>query len=48
AFRKEDESLREKFNETLLEMKADGTLDELQMKWFEQTFGPLPEDPPTW
>lgn len=48
AFRKEDEALRSKFNETLLAMKKDGTLDKLQMKWFGRTFGPLPEMPPTW
>ncbi|GAB4213470.1 MAG: amino acid ABC transporter substrate-binding protein [Synechococcales cyanobacterium] len=48
AFRKEDETLRQKFNETLLAMKADGTLDALQKKWFGRTFGPLPEEPPTW
>ncbi|MDX2273329.1 MAG: transporter substrate-binding domain-containing protein [Cyanobacteriota bacterium] len=48
AFRKEDEALRQKFNETLLALKADGTLDALQEKWFGRTFGSLPEAPPTW
>lgn len=48
AFRKEDEALRSKFNETLLAMKKDGTLDKLQLKWFGRKFGPLPEVPPTW
>ncbi len=48
AFRKEDEALRQRFNETLLELREDGTLDALQEKWFGRTFGPLPEEPPTW
>jgi polar amino acid transport system substrate-binding protein len=48
AFQKEDEALRQRFNETLLEIREDGTLDALQEKWFGRTFGPLPEEPPTW
>lgn len=34
AFRQEDDSLREAIDAQLLAMKADGTLAELQMKWF--------------
>lgn len=34
AFRKEDAKLRDFFNIQLAEMKKDGTLDKLQMKWF--------------
>ena len=48
AFQKEDEALRQRFNETLLEIREDGTLDALQEKWFGRTFGPLSEEPPTW
>jgi polar amino acid transport system substrate-binding protein len=34
AFRQEDDSLREAIDEAILELKEDGTLAELQMKWF--------------
>ncbi len=47
AFRKEDEALREAFNATILEMKADGTLAELQERWFGTTFD-TSDIPPTW
>ena len=49
AFRKEDEDLRGAFNDLIAEMKADGTLEALQMKWFGQSFVDLlPNVPPTW
>ena len=49
AFRKEDTGFRDVINGHLLDMKEDGTLDELQMKWFGQSFiETLPDDPPTW
>ncbi|MFN8456864.1 MAG: transporter substrate-binding domain-containing protein [Anaerolineae bacterium] len=47
AFRKEDEPLRAVFNDILVQMKADGALDQLQQKWFEQTFSTT-NVPPTW
>ena len=34
AFRQEDDSLREAVDQVILELKEDGTLAELQMKWF--------------
>ena len=34
AFRQEDDSLREAIDEAILELKEDGTLAELQLKWF--------------
>jgi len=34
AFRPEDDSFREAIDEVLLDMKADGTLAALQLKWF--------------
>ncbi|HMR64000.1 MAG TPA: transporter substrate-binding domain-containing protein [Anaerolineae bacterium] len=47
AFRKEDEALRAAFNEILVQMKTDGTLAQLQEKWFGATFD-VPNVPPTW
>ncbi|GIK42553.1 MAG: hypothetical protein BroJett011_63860 [Chloroflexota bacterium] len=47
AFRKEDVPLRAVFNDILVQMKADGTLDQLQQKWFNQTFATT-NVPPTW
>ena len=37
AFRKDDTRLLEFFNTLLAEMKQDGTLAKLQMKWFGDT-----------
>ena len=37
AFRKDDERLRDFFNDQLATMKKDGTLDKLQMQWFGAT-----------
>jgi polar amino acid transport system substrate-binding protein len=37
AFRKDDERLRDFFNDQLAAMKKDGTLDKLQMQWFGAT-----------
>ena len=34
ALRPEDDSFREAIDEVLLDMKADGTLAALQLKWF--------------
>ena len=34
GFRKSDEELRDKVNETFKEMKEDGTLAEISEKWF--------------
>lgn len=48
AFRKEDEDLRTAFNDAILAMREDGSLDSLQEKWFGQTFAELPETAPTW
>ena len=49
AFRKEDEDLRGAFNDIIAEMKADGTLEALQNKWFGQSFVDLlPNVAPTW
>ena len=49
AFRKEDEDLRGAFNDLIAEMKADGTLEALQVKWFGQSFVDLlPNVPPEW
>ena len=47
AFRQEDQTLRAVFNGLLIAMKEDGTLAELQEKWFGQTFD-LPNNPPVW
>ncbi len=47
AFRKEDQTFRAVFNGLLIAMKEDGTLAELQLKWFGQSFD-LPNNPPTW
>lgn len=47
AFRKEDQTLRAVFNGLMIAMKEDGTLAELQLKWFGQSFS-LPNDPPVW
>jgi polar amino acid transport system substrate-binding protein len=47
AFRKEDQTLRAVFNGLLIAMKEDGTLADLQQKWFGQTFD-LPNTPPVW
>ena len=38
AFRKEDEPLRAVFNDIMVQMKEDGTLTELQEKWFGTSF----------
>ena len=49
AFRKEDEDLRGAFNDIIAEMKADGTLEALQNKWFGQSFVDLlPNVAPEW
>ena len=49
AFRKEDEDLRSAFNDLIAEMKADGTLEALQNKWFGQSFVDLlPNVAPEW
>jgi polar amino acid transport system substrate-binding protein len=48
AFRKEDEDVRTAFDDAILTMKDDGTLYELQEKWFRTTFEELPEDAPAW
>lgn len=49
AFRKEDEGLRSEMNKHLLAMKADGTLEKIQVKWFGRSFvETLPDQPPTW
>ena len=49
AFRKEDEDLRGAFNDLIAEMKADGTLEALQNKWFGQSFVDLlPNTAPEW
>lgn len=45
AFRKEDGALRDFVNTQLAEMKTDGTLDKLQMKWFGATM-PTPNTIP--
>jgi polar amino acid transport system substrate-binding protein len=37
AFRKDDERLRDFFNDQLAAMKKDGSLDKLQMQWFGAT-----------
>jgi ABC-type amino acid transport substrate-binding protein len=47
AFRKEDEALRAAFNEIMVQMKEDGTLKQLQEKWFGKAFD-SPNTPPTW
>ena len=49
AFRKEDEDLRGAFNDIIADMKADGTLEALQTKWFGQSFVDLlPNVAPEW
>ena len=49
AFRKEDEDLRAAFNGAIADMKADGTLEALQNKWFGQSFiDLLPNVAPEW
>ncbi len=49
AFRKEDEDLRSVFNGLIADMKADGTLEALQNKWFGQSFVDLlPNVAPEW
>ena len=48
AFRKEDEDFRTAFNDAILAMQADGSLYELQRKWFNLSFEDLPKEPPVW
>lgn len=49
AFRKDDETLREAINAAIVDMKEDGTLAELQEKWFGQSFVDiLPDEAPSW
>lgn len=48
AFRKEDEDLRNAFNEAILAIQTDGSLSTLQTKWFGRSFDTLPKDAPTW
>jgi len=48
AFRKEDEDFRTAFNEAILGMRENGSLYELQQKWFSKTFEDLPQEAPTW
>jgi polar amino acid transport system substrate-binding protein len=47
AFRKEDEPLRAVINDIMVQMKEDGTLAELQEKWFGKAFD-TPNLPPAW
>ncbi|NPV75698.1 MAG: amino acid ABC transporter substrate-binding protein [Anaerolineae bacterium] len=47
AFRKEDVALRAIFNGLLIAMKEDGTLGQLQEKWFGMK-SDVPNVPPTW
>jgi ABC-type amino acid transport substrate-binding protein len=49
AFRKEDGELREAFDWQIRAMKADGSLEALQQKWFGRSFLPaLVDKAPTW
>ena len=49
AFTKEDNDLREAFDDAIRAMKSDGTLAALQEKWFGQSFiDTLPDTSPTW
>jgi polar amino acid transport system substrate-binding protein len=48
AFRKEDEDFRTAFNEAISAMQTDGSLYELQTKWFGRAFKDLSKDAPTW
>ena len=49
AFTKEDNDLREAFDDAIRAMKSDGTLAALQEKWFGQSFvDTLPDTAPTW
>ena len=49
AFTKEDNDLREAFDDAIRAMKSDGTLADLQEKWFGQSFiDTLPDTAPTW
>ena len=49
AFTKEDNDLREAFDDAIRAMKSDGTLAALQEKWFGQSFvDTLPNTAPTW
>ena len=49
AFRKEDAALRAVFNGLIADMKADGTLEALQEKWFGKSFVELlPNVAPVW
>jgi len=47
AFRQEDEGLRAMFNGLILSMKEDGTLAQLQEKWFGKPWE-TPDTPPAW
>ena len=42
GFRKEDAALRDKVQEILIEMKADGTLAEICKKWFTEDITVVP------
>jgi len=49
AFTKKDDSLRMAFDGFIAGMKASGKLEELQIKWFGQSFvANLPDTAPTW
>lgn len=49
AFRKEDEELRNTFNDFVADAKKSGLLEELQIKWFGQSFvDSLPDEAPSW
>jgi polar amino acid transport system substrate-binding protein len=49
AFTKENDSLRLAFDEFITEMKTSGKLEELQLKWFGQSFvAALPDTAPSW
>lgn len=48
AFRKEDDDLRAAFDEAIMAMRDDGSLYELQQKWFGVTFEDLTATAPTW
>lgn len=44
GFRKEDAALRDKVQEILIEMKKDGTLDEISTKWFGSDITVVPAE----
>ena len=49
AFTKEDDDLRNAFDNAIRDMKSDGTLAKIQEKWFGQSFvDTLPDQAPAW